>query len=92
MMKLGRYVHCTKIAPEFEYQGQRSKFKVIRDKNKKLLSHFRLTMHSRACAIGHTQQGATVAWPLVGDGLRQWENQRMLSSLMLHSWWINVYT
>ena len=26
-------MHCTKISPEFECQGQRSKLKVIRDKN-----------------------------------------------------------
>jgi len=40
MIKLGGYIHCTKISPEFEGQGQRSKVKVTRDKkNEKLLSH-----------------------------------------------------
>jgi len=40
-------------------------------------------MHSKACAVGRTQQAATddtIAWPPEGDGLRRWENQRMLSS------------
>jgi len=40
-------------------------------------------MHSNACAVGGTQQAATddtIAWPLRGDWLRRWENQRMLSS------------
>jgi len=40
-------------------------------------------MHSRACTVGGTQQAATddtIAWPLGGDRLRRWENQRMLSS------------
>jgi len=35
MMKLGGYVHCTKISPGFERQGQRSKVKVTGDKNEK---------------------------------------------------------
>jgi len=40
MIKLGGYVHCTKILPEFECQGQRSKVKVTRyKKDKKQLSH-----------------------------------------------------
>jgi len=33
MMKLGRYVHCTKILVEFEFGDQRLKVKVTRDKN-----------------------------------------------------------
>ena len=40
-------------------------------------------MHSKACAVGGTQQAATddaIAWPPGGDGLRQFENQRILSS------------
>jgi len=36
MIKLGGYVHCTKILPEFECQGQRSKVKVTGDKNEKV--------------------------------------------------------
>ena len=46
-------------------------------------------MHSKACAVGGTQQAATddtIAWPLGGDWLRRWENQRMLSSVL------NVFT
>jgi len=40
------------------------------------------TMHSKASAVGGTPQAATddtIAWPPGGDGLRRWENQRMLS-------------
>jgi len=36
-MKIGRYVHCTKISPEFECQGQRSRS--AGTKNEKVLSH-----------------------------------------------------
>jgi len=45
-----------------------------------------LTMHSRACAVGpyaassNTATDDTIAWSPRGDGLRRWENQRMLSS------------
>jgi len=35
MMKLGGYLHCTKISPEFECQDQRSKVKVTGDKKTK---------------------------------------------------------
>jgi len=35
MTKLGGYVHSTKISPEFECQGQRSKVKVTGDKKTK---------------------------------------------------------
>jgi len=51
--------------------------------NEKLAESSPLTMHSRACAVGRTQQAATndtTAWPPRGDGLRRWENQRMMSS------------
>ena len=78
-------MHCTKISPEFECHGQRSKVKVTRDKKqRKTAESSPLTMHSRACAVGRTQQAATddtIAWPPGGDGLRRWENQRMLSSI-----------
>jgi len=78
-------MHCIKMAPEFECQGQRSKVKVTRDKKqRKTAESSPLTMHSRACAVGRTQQAATddtIAWPPGGDGLRRWENQRMLSSI-----------
>ena len=40
MMKLGGQVHCTKISPEFECQGQRSKAKIAGDKkNEKVRTH-----------------------------------------------------
>jgi len=35
MMKLGDYMHRTKISPEFECQGQMSKVKVTGDKKRK---------------------------------------------------------
>ena len=35
-MKLGGYVYCAKISPEFECQVQRSKVKVTRDKKGRL--------------------------------------------------------
>jgi len=59
----------------------RSKVKVTRGKNRKTAE---LTMHSRACAV--TRPYAVRSnrryhcVPPGGDGLRRWENQRMLSS------------
>jgi len=81
-------VHCTQISPEFE---SRSKVKVTRDKKreKKTAEPSPLTMHSKACAdcaVGGMQQSATydtIAWTPGGDGLRRWENERMLSSLFV---------
>jgi len=73
-------VHCTQISPEFECQGQMSRSPGTKQKTAEASP---LTMHSRACAIGGTQQAATddtIAWPPGGDRLRRWENQRMLSS------------
>ena len=52
-------------------------------KNKKVAESSPLTVHSTVC---HTQQAATdntIAWPPRDDGLRQFENQRMLSSIVL---------
>ena len=40
MMKLGGYVHCTKISPEFEFWGQRSNVKVTGDKKNAKVRHF----------------------------------------------------
>jgi len=37
MAKLGSWVHCTQILPEFECQGERSRSPET--KNEKLLSH-----------------------------------------------------
>jgi len=76
-------MHCTKISPEFERQGQRSKVKVARVKKRRTAESSPLTMISRAWVVGHTQQAATdntIAWPPRGDVLRRWENQHMLSS------------
>ena len=58
-------------------------------KKRKLLSHISpLTMHSRACVVGRTQQAATddtTAWPPGVDGLRRWENQRCCLCLLYTS-------
>ena len=63
-----------------------SKVKVIGDKKKrKTAKSSPLTMHSRACVVGHMQQAATddtIAWPPAGDGLHWWDNQRMLSIII----------
>ena len=72
-------MHCTKISPEFEFGGQSSKVKITGDKKSKKLSaeSYPLTMHSRACVVGRTQQSATddtIVWPPGGYGLRRWEN------------------
>jgi len=63
-------MHCTKIWPEFECQGQRSKVKVTRDKKGETADSSPLTVHSKACAVGRTQQAATddtIAWSPRGD-------------------------
>jgi len=49
MIKLGGSVHCTKISPEFEGQGQRSRSPGT--KKRKTAESSPLTMHSRACAV-----------------------------------------
>jgi len=62
----------------------RSKVKVTWTKIQKTAESSPLTVHSKACAVGVTQQAATddaIAWLPGGDGLCRWENQRMLSSL-----------
>jgi len=69
------------MSPEFECQGQRSGHRG--QKKRKTAESSPLIVHSRACAVGRMQQAATddtIAWPPRGDGLRWWENQRMLSS------------
>ena len=82
--KLGGWVHCTKILPEFEGQGQRSKVKVTRDKKRKTAESSPLIMHSRACAVARPYAARSNTRyhcvPPGGDKLRRRENQRMLSS------------
>jgi len=77
-------MQCTKISPEFECQGKGQRSRSPGTKKRKTAESSPLTMHSRACAVaGRTQQAATddtIAWPPVGDGLRRWENQRILCS------------
>jgi len=50
-MKLGGYVHCTKILPEFECQGQRLKVKVTRDKKRKNAELSPLIMHGKGTRV-----------------------------------------
>ena len=59
-------MHCTKISPEFEFGGQRSKINVTRDKRKS------------AAFFESGPRGRDLCRPPV---LRRWENQRMLSSI-----------
>jgi len=40
MMKLGGYVYCTKISPEFEFGGSMSKVKLTRDRKQKSVAFF----------------------------------------------------
>jgi len=88
--KLGGWVHCTEISPEFEGQGQRPKVKVTRDKKRKTAESSPLTMRSigRAPQPSRTQHASRInrryhCVPPGADGLRRWENQRMLSSSLL---------
>jgi len=71
MMKLGGYVHSTKISPEFECQGQRQKVKVTGKKNEKFV---------RESPSGAARQFFG-SGPRGRSPVRRWENQRMLSSL-----------
>jgi len=50
-------VYCTKISPEFKFQvkGQGHR----EQKKRKTAESSPLTMHSKACTIGHMQQAAT---------------------------------
>jgi len=71
-------VQCTKTSPEFECQGQRSKVKSQGHRDKKrqkcgiLFGSRPLGRGPRAAAFFRERSS--------GARLRQWENQRMLSS------------
>jgi len=67
-------VHCTKISPELDCQGQRSKVKVTQDKNEKV-RHFVWESSS-----GDGPRAAFFPQPSSGAPLRRLENQIMLSS------------
>jgi len=59
-------------SPEFEGQGHQEQ----------------KCIEQCALLLGRTQQAATddtIAWPFRADGLRRWENQRMLSSILCTS-------
>jgi len=71
-------VHCTKISPEFECHGQRSKVKVIGDKKNE---NVRATFCSGVVLWGAVDpRAAFFREPSSGPLLRLWENQRMLSN------------
>jgi len=57
-MKLGGYMHSTKISPGFECQGQRSKVKVTGDKKQR----------SAAFSSGVVLWGAVLVWRTLGRG------------------------
>ena len=77
-------MHCTKISLEFK---SRVKGQIHRgQKKRKTAESSSLTVHRTAYVVGRTQQAATdntIAWPPGCDGLRRWENQRILSSFSL---------
>jgi len=73
-------VQCTKISPEFECQGQRSKVKAAEDKKNEKVRHFVWESSSGARFSCGSFSGA-----VLGALLRRWENQRMLSSSYLCS-------
>jgi len=68
MMKLGDYVNCTKLSSKFECQGQRSKVDITGDKKNEKVRHFFSSFPLRRCPQ-----------PV----LLRWENQRMLSSIIV---------
>jgi len=79
-------VQCAKISPEFEFGGQRTKVKVTgTKKRKKLLSIIPLTMHSKACTVGRTQQAATddaIAWP---PGVTRYAGGKISACSLVHA-------
>ena len=75
MMKLGGYVHCTKISPEFECQGQRSRSPGTKTKKCSILFRNRPLLHGPRAAFFPEPS----SWAL----LRRWENQHMLSSVTI---------
>jgi len=74
MMKLDGYVQRTKISPEFECEGQRSKVKATKDKKTKKCDILFGSRH-----LGRSSRVAFFPEPSSGALLRRWENQRMLS-------------
>ena len=64
MTKLGSYVHSTKISPEFECQGQRSKVKVTGDKKRKSAVFCSGVVFCGAVLVQHFFSGA-VLWDAV---------------------------
>jgi len=68
-------MHCTKISPEFECQGQRSKVKVTGDKKRKSAAIvWELSSGARSSSGIFFGSGPRGVGPL-----RRWENQLMLS-------------
>jgi len=76
IMKLGSYLHCTKISPEFECEGQRSRSP---GQKMKSLPFCAGVVLCAAVLVRHfvRQWPSWLGRPSV---LRRWENQRMLSS------------
>jgi len=82
MMKLGDQMRCTKISPEFECQGERSRSPgTIKNEN---VQHFVRDSSSEARSL----RSSVAVFRERSSGrrlLRRWENQRMLSSSLVHA-------
>jgi len=72
MMKLGGYVHCTEISPEFKCQGQSSRSSGTKTEKCRILFE--------SCPLGRGLVRHFFQKPSLWALLRRWENQRMLSS------------
>ena len=85
MMKLGGYVHCTKISAEFEFGGHRP-MQFCVDSNRVTLELIWPFNHIRQVAPHSKLAGAVIAAgsdssaATCGVRLRRWENKRRLSS------------
>jgi len=77
MMKLGSYVHCIKILPEFECQGQRSRSPG--------------TQKSATFCSAVVFWGAVLVRRSSRVRLRRWENQCMLSSFVLLFFFLSIF-
>jgi len=55
-------VHCTKLSPEFEFVGQRSKVKVTREKKNETLQHFSgAVLGGASCVVRQFYTGGKIS-------------------------------
>jgi len=78
-------VQKSRPSSKVKVKGQRSRS--LGTKKRKTADSSQLTMHSRACAVARPYAARRNrryhCMPTGHDGLRRWENQRMLSSLFM---------